>query len=237
MEITEEIISELKKDDGHTAHFNYFSPITKKTRIEFIIDSIKNLNVENIVHVGCAGHVVKIQEQIASSKHLHSALVSNFTNVIGFDTNNEAIALLKKYKIDNVFCTNFLDSENVLKITSKYFYSKPFLILIPDMLEHLDNPVNFLQEIKTKYSNYCKNIVISVPNAYGYQRISSIFKENMENINSDHRYMFAPTTILKIIVKANLTPVTLDFVGFFDDFPIENNMAMLGHTMVVYCKL
>lgn len=64
MEITEEIISELKKDDGHTAHFNYFSPITKKTRIEFIIDSIKNLNVENIVHVGCAGHVVKIQEQI-----------------------------------------------------------------------------------------------------------------------------------------------------------------------------
>lgn len=237
MVVSDKIIEEIKTSDGHTGYFSFLESPKTMTRIEFIIDSIKALNTENIVHVGCCGHLDKIQQQIKNKKHLHSELLLKFDNVLGFDIDNNAIEFLRSRDVKNIYCIDFLDAQATAPILKEKFGDERFVILLPDIIEHLENPIDFLRKLKSEYRKYCNNLIISVPNVYSYQRISRLYNERAEAINLDHKYMFTPVTILKVLIQAGVKPRTLDFLGFFDDYPLINKLSLMGHTIILSCDL
>lgn len=94
MEISEAILKEIKSSDGHLCKFHIPKTRKGKDRKSEVIDVLKKLGCENIIHVGACGHLKGIQKQLDENSWFHDKLCSNFKNVIGTDINKEAVAYL-----------------------------------------------------------------------------------------------------------------------------------------------
>lgn len=75
--------------------------------------------------------------------------------------------------------------------------------ILGEILEHIDNPVSYLNAIQQLYSDCLIRIVITVPNAWT-QATMRMANRSTEIINSDHRYWFTPYTLSKVMVQAGL---------------------------------
>jgi len=78
------------------------------------------------------------------------------------------------------------------------------VVVLGEVLEHVDNPVLFLQTLNKQLRFFADTLIITVPNAFRYNNIR-YSKRNCEVINSDHRYWFTPYTLLKILIRAGFT--------------------------------
>ncbi|AMK78700.1 MULTISPECIES: hypothetical protein [Methylomonas] len=178
-----------------------------KTRIDSIKELAKN---KSVIHLGCCDHFEVIDDKIASNQWLQGIINDISTNSIGIDINQEAIKYLKDhYGYTNLIYADLL-AEEVQEIKNQIWD----LIFLGEIIEHLDNPILFLNSINSKYKNNIKKIAVTVPNimslAYGKQ----IYKLN-ELINSDHRYWFTPYTVLKVMHCAGIKPIELKFADPF----------------------
>jgi hypothetical protein len=147
-----------------------------------------------IIHLGCCDHLNIIKEKIKSNRWLHSRVTNKAKECIGVDIDKESVLLASKY-IDNIIYGDIL--YGIDKIEKNHWDD----LLIPDVLEHISNPVEFLSIIKKKYKNKVDRIIIAVPNAfseYQYPYLSN----NIEKINSDHRYWFTPYTLAKVLMDS-----------------------------------
>lgn len=231
MIITENIIKELLTDDGHMGTIQYSSEYNLSDRKKGTIDVLKKLEAVNIIHIGCCGHIHNIQRQIDGNSHFHIMLTENFKKVIGFDINQEAIWLLSALGIPHIYNKDFiLDSQEIFSIIKEVFGDEPYIILLPEVLEHIPNPILFLSEAAKHYGNKENKIVITVPNAYGFGRIWDALLHNKEFINMDHKYMFTPTTLLKVMCTSGIIPDTIDFFDLYKYSRIFRKPA-LGNTI------
>ena len=80
------------------------------------------------------------------------------------------------------------------------------------MLEHIDNPVDFISKIHDNYINKIDRIMISVPNVLNVSTFHYM-KKGIEHINTDHRYWFTPYTILKVLSVAGYKNAKIYFVN------------------------
>lgn len=144
-----------------------------------------------ILHVGCADHEEQIAAKMQTGDWLQARLEGVASYCLGVDTNAKAIAHLQEigdYNVQAVQPNDFsfgLDSESF------------DLIIIGEVLEHIDNPVAFLEGLRTAWSGRVNEIVLTVPNAFYWRSILRVTR-GAELINSDHRYWFTPYTISKV---------------------------------------
>jgi len=152
---------------------------------------------KKILHVGFVDHLQLIDKKIATNNWLHNKLVKVSKKCIGVDINKEGVEYLqKKYKIENIFALDILNDEFPSEIANEqYDY-----LLLPDVIEHIGNPVLFLSKMKKRFPNV-NRFVITTPNALRLDNIKYAFKSK-ECINTDHRYWFTPYTLSKILIDS-----------------------------------
>lgn len=93
-------------------------------------------------------------------------------------------------KINSVFCRDLTCEDIPLDGDQPYDY-----LLLGEILEHVDDPVDFLQKIRARhFPNVIERILLTVPNALRESNYRAS-KHNFERVNSDHRYWFTPYTI------------------------------------------
>ncbi|MCL2650006.1 MAG: class I SAM-dependent methyltransferase [Candidatus Azobacteroides sp.] len=174
-----------------------------KSRIEKIIDICRD---KNIIHLGCADHLPLIEKKIREKRWLHKILIENTNNCFGIDNNQEAVDFIKNtLKINDVY------DLDITKETPDFPQNIEFdYILLGEIIEHIDNPVEFLQIIREKFKDRCKKIIITVPNVFCLSTINDI-KRNKENINTDHRYWFSPFTLTKIALISGYKDIEFSF--------------------------
>lgn len=164
-------------------------------RDEYLLKQCKN---KKILHIGFVDHLPLIDEKITRDKWLHKKLTDISDVCYGIDINKEGIEYLQeKYDYKNLYVVDILCDDipqDILDIEFDY-------IVIPDVIEHIGNPVEFLQTIKTKFDGNVKQIIITTPNAFRLNNFTNVFK-NKEVINSDHRFWFTPYSLSKILVDA-----------------------------------
>jgi len=194
---------------------------------------------KNIVHIGCVDHKPEtIEQKIKHNKWLHGILDDAAEKCFGIDIDKNGINYLKNvlgYK--DVACIDLADCTEH-EIFDRYWD----YILIPEVLEHQDNPVTFLQGINEKFKDKAEKIIITVPNAFSKSNYSNAFN-NFESINTDHRYWFTPYTIAKIIISSGfnldeirfsrngiIKPWTFIKNSFFSRHPfLRNNIIAIAH--------
>ena len=241
MEISKKLIDELKKKDGNKVEINFKQKICSKTRVTTLIDAIKETKVPGLLCVGCGTYPQKIKDHVKNNRFLFQVFTENFSNIMGIDNNEETINIMKELGYKNIFYADLVSPKSKA-MASTFFEESPFVVLLPDRLEHTENPINFLKQIIKNYGNKKNKLVLSVPNAYGYQRLQRLSKYGVELINDDHKYMFTPWTILKTLVMAGLVPERIEFAGYFDlngndvSSKLKESDWALGQTIVVTCS-
>ncbi|WP_346936998.1 glycosyltransferase [Clostridium sp.] len=165
-------------------------------RISYLVEVCKN---KNVIHLGCADHLELIDSKRQNNLWLHDLLTNVSQKCIGFDINEEAIDYInKELKISNVFYENIISKKCDMICNSNWD-----IMVIGEILEHVNNPVEFLSKIKTLYKGSLQKLVITVPNALRLENY--IFSQSgYECINSDHRYWFTPYTISKVVYESGL---------------------------------
>ena len=81
-----------------------------------------------------------------------------------------------------------------------------------EIIEHLDNPVNFLKAFKEKYGNNVERFIITVPSIYNTHQFTNMMNYK-EIINSDHRFWFTPYTISKVLASAGYKPEKITYAN------------------------
>ena len=117
-------------------------------------------------------------------------------------------------------------------------------VILGEMLEHVNDPVFFLRNIKEKLKSNVSKIIITVPNALRFRRVFDRFynrgnRINEEYINSDHRYWFTPYTIAKVCMQSGIYPEKLFFCDSLSRIAIIREKlgmktnSFLGNTLVL----
>ena len=83
-------------------------------------------------------------------------------------------------------------------------------IVLGEVLEHINNPVEFLTQLNSNFKGHVDSIIITVPNAFALKNIKNAFR-NVEEINSDHRYYFTPYTLGKILTLSGYRNMEFSF--------------------------
>lgn len=174
------------------------------TRIEMIESLVEG---KRVIHLGCCDHIPLIKMKMAKNMWLHKRITEKASECIGIDIDQEAIDFVKKeIGFNNVECADITKPGIQALTNSKWDY-----MIVGEILEHVDNPVQFLSDIKASYGRNIDKIIVTVPNAFSGANVSYA-KKGIEAINSDHRYWFSPYTLAKIGFRAGLVLQEFFFV-------------------------
>ena len=196
-------VIELKIDDtvmealdgkGYQDSIYAMFSIPSDTNIDIRPNLIFKLCAEKrVIHLGCTDHLSIIDQKINSGMYLHQQLSYIASECIGIDINKEAVAHIRKKGIKNVMLADI--TEPGIEIIEEGGWD---WLLVPDVIEHIPNPVAFLRDIKNIYGRCFNGIIITTPNAYGaYSAGEASFSKEM--INYDNCYHFTPYTLCKIV--------------------------------------
>lgn len=178
-------------------------------RTEVLLAITKGLRC---IHIGCCDHVPLIKEKIKTRRWLHGLLEENCKEVLGIDINQDAVDYVNGEQLsrEQVYCADVTAEDFISKIPKKEYD----FVLLGEIVEHVDNPVLFLNLLKKNMDNYGfrGKYIITVPNAFCFMR-NPIYAMERECINTDHRYWFTPYTIAKVMAQAGIKPEELFFVN------------------------
>lgn len=174
---------------------------------------------KKIIHLGCTDHKDLIVKKIKANQWLHKRLCNSALRCLGIDINVESVRYVKDNLGYNDILIYDIESSTICEdiINESWDY-----MVIGEILEHVDNPVSFLNNIKEKYSKYIDKVVITVPNVFNLDNIKQLTK-NTEFINSDHRYWFSPYTLAKVMHQAGLK---MDFFELCQSYPIPSHRIL-----------
>ncbi len=201
-------ISGEKFNKGYRFKVSGPNTIKERDKIKYLSRLLKG---KSVVHLGCTDHIDCIDQKIKENIWLHKIITEVSQECIGIDINQEAIDYIKdKYKDEN-FAENIYMGDITTDFLKQHNFNAEYL-LMGEMLEHIDNPVDFLRQIVEKNRESIKKIIITVPNMYNiYTKVFSWF--NIEQINTDHRYWFSPITLWKVAQRAGLKVESIDLVS------------------------
>lgn len=206
MEFHNEISTYLKGDK-----FSNVLKIKISTREKYIplrMDYIEGLvQNKNVIHLGCADHIPLIKQKIQKNTWFHKRLAECTNKCLGIDISQEGIDYIQKeLGYNDVIQCDILTDEIPAQVKAEHWD----FIIMGEIVEHIDNPVEFLQRTKLRYAGFIDKIIISVPNAFRIGNFKCVFKD-LEHINSDHRYWFTPYTLAKVATRAGLTMENFQF--------------------------
>lgn len=178
------------------------------TRFEHLLNLTKD---KRIVHFGFADHIPLIKEKIERNQWLHKLLINNTKLCVGIDIDKNSVDhLVNEFSIQNIYALDIENDEIPAEIVNEKF---DYLIL-GEVLEHTDNPVQFLKSIHAKFNLSTKAIIITVPNAYDISSLNEI-RFHKEFINTDHRYWFTPFTLAKVLSQSSYSDFNFEFSQTF----------------------
>jgi len=153
---------------------------------------------KKIIHVGCVDHEpALVDHKIARGKWLHKILCDSAARCMGVDINAEGIRYLKeKLGYADVAQMDVTGADIGPLLEEKWDY-----LFLPEVLEHIGNPVDFLGKVRGNLAGNVESLLITVPNAFIRENFQLAAK-GLEAINTDHRFWFSPYSLAKIVQYA-----------------------------------
>jgi hypothetical protein len=162
---------------------------------------------QRVVHLGCCDHVPLIRDKIAAGIWLHGRLTTAASQCLGVDVDADAVRYLRdELGYDNVVCAD-LSRDAPARLTSGGWD----WMVAGEIVEHLDDPVRFLSQLRETAVSHCRGLVVTVPNALRLEN-GLLALRGIECVNTDHRYWFTPFTIAKVLTRAGFRCESVDFV-------------------------
>ncbi len=229
----EKLRSYLSGETISTLQMNF----KEKRPLYYRMDFLKKISMgKKIIHLGFTDHKNLIKEKMENNTWLHEILTKNANKCVGIDINCEAVDFVKTLGFTDSYCLDI--TKEIPEIVKKDHWD---YIILGELIEHIQNPIPFLQAIKTNLGEYVNEIIITTPNVF---RIENIYlsQNGIESINSDHRYWFSPYTLMKIAFEAEIEIKNLVFAESYK-IPQDKNLKLkeenqiLRDTLILIGKL
>jgi hypothetical protein len=193
------------KDFIGSLHVKISTPSSKRvTRLDYLTTAVEG---KKIIHLGCVDHLPLVADKISNNTWLHKLLDTKAERCLGIDINKEGIDYIKQIGYEDSLCLDMIEDEtSQIILDEKWDY-----LIMGELLEHIDNPVLFLSQIREKYGHVIDKVLITVPNAFRWVNIKRVFR-NKEVINSDHRFWYTPYTLAKVCTNAGLKVEEFNFL-------------------------
>jgi len=204
-DLTEEYLLGKSFSNGAIINLNNMN-LNTLYRDDYLLELAKG---KNILHLGFVDHIPLIDEKIKRGNWLHKKLMDVSNICYGIDINKEGIEYIQdKYGYVNLYVVD-ITSDAIPKeiLDTKFDY-----IFIPDVIEHIGNPVDFLKSILERFKDNTERIILTTPNAFRWNNFMNSFK-TIEIINTDHRFWFTPFTLSKIVIDAGYK---INSLGYFE---------------------
>ena len=156
---------------------------------------------QRVVHIGCADHLPLIDAKIAAGTWLHGRMAATASALRGFDIAADAIEHLRsRHQIADLHVVDPAEAPTPLITDGRWD-----VLVLGEMIEHLDDPVGWLSRVRRHYAGAVSDILVTVPNAWSLTNVRQAFR-GREFINSDHRFWFTPFTLAKVLTRAGCLP-------------------------------
>jgi len=157
----------------------------KFNKYEIILNHCRN---KNVLDIGCAGQDLNYEDPL----WLHGQIAKVAKNITGIDIDTDSVNKLKSLGY-RVLLPREIDT-----------LEKEFdVIIMADVIEHVENPVGFL----SNYAPYLASdgiIIITTPNAKRANDYINILWGNNFWLNEEHTMWLCPYTMSEIVRRANL---------------------------------
>lgn len=153
---------------------------------------------KKVIHIGCVDHDIEaIDRKLKKGTWLHKRLSDVAARCYGIDIQERGIAYIHdQLGYSDVEAINILTHDSKKLLEDQWDY-----LLLPEVLEHIGNPVDFLSGLRNKLQRRVSKIIITVPHAM-YRENCKRTSQGVERINSDHRFWFTAYTLSKLMVDA-----------------------------------
>jgi hypothetical protein len=160
---------------------------------------------KDVLHIGCMDWPITNY-----SNNLHIAIDKVCNSLVGIDVNDESFEEMKSHISNKELYTD------VSKVESRNFD----VLLMPEVIEHVDNVQDFLSVLANIKVD---KVIITVPDAFLCSRNHFRYFSNSEFteiVHPDHNCWFSPYTLKNIVDK--FTSWSLEEMFFLE------NMSIMG---------
>jgi hypothetical protein len=159
---------------------------------------------KKVLHIGCLDHPEIIRERVRTGTWLHGIISSVSDLCVGIDIDSIGYDLVRRElgikNIQLVDLSKPLQGEDLSRL-SKIHWD---LILCPEILEHITNHQQFLQNLHS-LSDCDTILIITGPNALQFANFINALR-GFETINSDHKYWFTFYTLSRMLTATGWKP-------------------------------
>src|SRR6266478_7883765 len=155
-----DFLSGEKLDVGR--RFHDLSVPTIVDRIEYLR---RRCTGKKVLHIGCLDHPEMIVERVKNGTWLHGIISSVADLCVGLDVNQSGHDLVRReLGIENIQLLDLSKSVNENDLTPLR-QTQWDLILCPEIVEHITNHQQFLQNLRS-LSQLGTTLIVTVPNAF-----------------------------------------------------------------------
>jgi 2-polyprenyl-3-methyl-5-hydroxy-6-metoxy-1,4-benzoquinol methylase len=160
---------------------------------------------KDVLNLGCVNHTL---EAVQRPNWQHGKLAGVAKSILGLDYEKEAVDSLSKQGYN----VRYADAQN-FDLRSEF--PKGFQVIVAsEIIEHLNNPGNFL-ECARKHLADESIFIITTPHAYGVAFFMEILIFGEEKINDDHTMTFSRKNLTHLLKRHQLEVV--DFFWLTQD--------------------
>jgi 2-polyprenyl-3-methyl-5-hydroxy-6-metoxy-1,4-benzoquinol methylase len=154
---------------------------------------------KRVVHVGCTDWPFQ-KEQIKKNNFLHFALADVTDALLGVDVDTKGINELSSIKdvSSNYLSGDFTRDEGVYSGIVDFC---PDIVLVPDVLEHIQNQKMFLDSLFRLQQETQSSILITTPNAFSIKTFLPLLISR-DFTHLDHRLMHNEFTLEKVMIES-----------------------------------
>jgi len=165
----------------------WFEKIKEEKKIfvknKLILDHCRD---KKVLDVGCVGQDIDYD----NPEWIHSKVKAVSDSLMGVDINQEGILNLNKLGYKTLHFNN-LDSFNKFDI-----------ILMLDVIEHVDNPISFIKDYEP-FLNENGKIIVTTPNSNRAINFINILFKNEYSLNYEHTVWFCPKTLMEVFNRVD----------------------------------
>jgi len=161
---------------------------------------------KDVLDIGCIGQDI----DYSNPDWIHNQMKKISNSLVGVDINTEGIEKINKMGYE-VYHYNELNIEKKFDV-----------LLMLDVIEHVNNPVEFLTDYK-KFLKEDGKIVITTPNSNRVINFINIFFRNDYSLNYEHTFWFCPKTFLEIINRTDTLRVSEFY--WLNDYNKKQNLT------------
>jgi hypothetical protein len=174
---------------------------------------------KSVLHLGCAADGAA-EAFAAKGTHLHLQLLQKAKRVIGLDTSEDALNVLRARGVEDLIQW---DAERL----SELDLEEPIdVIVLGEVLEHLANPGLCLNGLASYMAKFHATSLITVPNAFSLRHFLCVALKRTELVWQDHTAYYSITTLRSLLDRYG---ITIEEITMYSNVgTIENRLKRLA---------